>query len=195
MTELVALAKSGVQISVAGQSKKYVKLLKMLQFSRFCPTLACTTPIDGSADEYDEDETRPTMKRSTYANDLNYSDDDSDFLLNDADLQEDFLVLDDMITKKKSHIKADGKRRGNMIEGGPPQQDTRNMTEEEKKRYKAIRKVYTDGLRMERLKREWLGILFPQTTSRDAATPSFEQRWKWRHRDLKSGTPFQVKIS
>jgi hypothetical protein len=30
---------------------------------------------------------------------------------NDADLQEDFLVLDDMITKKKSLTKADGKRR------------------------------------------------------------------------------------
>jgi hypothetical protein len=40
-----------------------------------------------------------------------------------------------------------------MIVGGPPQQDTRNMSEEEKKRYKAIRKVCTDGLRMERLKR------------------------------------------
>jgi hypothetical protein len=110
------------------------------------------SPIDGSADEYDEEETRPMMKRSTYANDRNYSDDDSDFLLNDADLQEDFLVLDNMITKKKSRTKADGKRRGNLIVGGPPQQDTRNMTEEEKKHYKAIRKEYTDGLRMERLK-------------------------------------------
>ena len=77
----------------------------------------------------------PFEKRvtSTYANDLNYSDeDDNDFLLDDDDINDDTLEIEYMDTKKTSG----GNRRGNLILGGPPQQDTSKMTESEKRQYR-----------------------------------------------------------
>lgn len=93
----------------------------------------------------------PFEKRvaSTYANDLNYSDDD-DFLLDDDDINDEALEIEYMDTKKTSG----GNRRGNLILGGPPQQDTSTMTESEKRQYRKARKEYTDHLRFERMRRE-----------------------------------------
>ncbi len=48
---------------------------------------------------------------STYGNDLDYSDDDNDFLLSDEDLDEDAKVIEYMDTRKKGS----GRRRGNLI--------------------------------------------------------------------------------
>jgi hypothetical protein len=87
---------------------------------------------------------------STYANDLNYSDDDDDFLLCDDNINDDAHDIDYMDTKKTLH----GNRRGNLILGGPPQQDTSTITDSEKRQYHKARKEYTDCLRFERMRRE-----------------------------------------
>jgi hypothetical protein len=87
---------------------------------------------------------------STYANDLNYSDDDNDFLLCDDDINDDAHDIKYMDTKKTSH----GYRRGNLILGGPLQQDTTTMTDSKKRQYRKARKEYTDRLRFEWMRRE-----------------------------------------
>ncbi len=55
-----------------------------------------------------------------------------------------------MDTKKTSR----GYRRGNLILGGPPQQDTTTMTGSEKRQYRKVHKEYTDRLRFEQMMRQ-----------------------------------------
>ena len=60
-----------------------------------------------------------------------------------------------MDTKKKGS----GRRRGNLILGGPDQKDTSKMTEDERREYRKTRKEYTDRQRFERMRRDPLDFL------------------------------------
>jgi len=92
---------------------------------------------------------------STYGNDLDYSDDDNDFLLSDEDLDLDAKCIEYMDTKKKGS----GRRRGNLILGGPEQKDTSKMMEDERREYRKTRKEYTDRQRFERMRHDPLDFL------------------------------------
>jgi hypothetical protein len=53
------------------------------------------SPIIGSPDDKDADDNTSNKKhQSTYANDLDYSNKDNDFLLNDKELNDDTLIIE-----------------------------------------------------------------------------------------------------
>ena len=115
------------------------------------------SPIVGSPDDdkTDDDDTHRKKKhRSKYANELDYSDKDNDFLLNDDDLNDETRLIEYMDTKRKGDLNGNRQRRGNLILGGPECRDTTNMTEDEKRQYRKTRKEYTDRLRIDRMKRD-----------------------------------------
>jgi hypothetical protein len=60
-----------------------------------------------------------------------------------------------MDTKKKRS----GRRRGNLILGGPEQKDTSKMAEDKRREYQKTRKEYTDRQRFERMRRDPLDFL------------------------------------
>ena len=127
------------------------------------------SPIIGSPDDkVANDNTSNKKHRSTYANDLDYSDKDNDFLLNDKELNNDVLMIEYMDTKWRS--KSTHRGRGNLILGGPEYRDTTNMTEDEKRDYRKTRKDYTDKLRLARMRRDPEGTL-PSDTFTGCRTP------------------------
>ncbi len=72
------------------------------------------SPIIGSPDNEDADDNTSNKKhQSTYANDLDYSNEDNDFLLNDEELNDDALMIEYMDTKRRSKSTHCG--RGNLI--------------------------------------------------------------------------------
>lgn len=137
----------------------------------------------------------PPLKRrvnTTYANDLNYSDDDNDFLLCDDDVNDDAHDIEYMETKKKT---SRYRRRGNLILGGPPQQDTSTMTESEKRHYRKLRKEYTDRLRCERMRRKPSdsGSLLPGDEFTGDSSPTLRPESKVQTDPLQVGHSFASK--
>ena len=83
------------------------------------------------------------------------SDDDDDFahLLNDDDIDEEDRRIEKMASKSRTPT---GRRRGNLIPGGPVAPNYNLMSAEEadeaRKEYQSLRKNFRDGIRRERLR-------------------------------------------
>jgi hypothetical protein len=111
------------------------------------------SPILGSPDDDQTDDDHTASKNmhlSSYANDLDYSDEDNNFLLNNDELNNGALMIEYMDTKKRKYsVNGNRQRRGNLIWGGPECRDTTNMTEDEKRNYRKTHKEYMDQQRIE----------------------------------------------
>jgi hypothetical protein len=149
------------------------------------------SPIIGSPDGEDADDNSSNKKhRSTYANDLDYSDEDNDFLLNDKELNDDALMIEYMGTKRRS--KSTHRGRGNLILGGPKYRDTTNMTEGEKRDYHKTRKDYTDKLCLARMRRDPEETL-PSDTFTGCCTPHLRTKAEVESAGLEVGHTFPTK--
>jgi hypothetical protein len=133
---------------------------------------------------------RKNKKRvaSTNGNDLDYSDDNNDFLLSDEDLDLDAKCIKYMDTKKKGS----GRRRGNLILGGPEQKDTSKMTEDERREYRKSRKECTDRQRFERMRRDPLDFL-PSDQFTGDCTPTLRTESEVQAAPLLVGHSFALK--
>jgi hypothetical protein len=80
-------------------------------------------------------------------------DDDFDHLLNDDDIDEEDRRIEKMDSKSKI---PSGRRRGNLIQGGPVAPNYKLMSASEANEarieYQSLRKTYRDGIRRERLR-------------------------------------------
>jgi hypothetical protein len=153
------------------------------------------SPILGSPNDYQTDDDQTTSKkkhRSSYANNLDYSDEDNNFLLNDDELNDDALMIEYMDTKRKHSVNGNRQRHGNLILGGPECKNTANMTEDEKRKYRKTRKEYTDRQRIDRLKRD-LEDTLPSDEFTGCCTPHLCTEAEVESNGLQVGHTFPMK--
>ena len=141
-------------------------------------------------DKVANDNTSNKKHRSTYANDLDYSDKDNDFLLNNEELNNDALMIEYMDTKRRS--KSTHRGCGNLILGGPKYRDTTNMTEDEKRDYRKTRKDYTDKLHFAQMRRDPRET-FPSDTFTGCRTPHLRTKAEVESAGLEVGHTFPAK--
>jgi hypothetical protein len=87
------------------------------QQHHLCGASSFGTAVSGNLSPITDSPPSKQQVSSTYANDLNYSDDDNDFLLCDDDINNHAHDIEYMDTKEKTLRY----RRGNLILGGPQQ--------------------------------------------------------------------------